>query len=105
MNVFLGPSYENIDKNQNKYNIRFGIYGNSKKNTGLKYFPFLIYDYVYHNIPSNINISDCIHCYYDVITLGCSLLFSDIGIESSYSWIDENTHEVSLKIYLWEFGK
>ena len=44
------------------------------------------------------------NCYYDILTIGCSLLFNDIGIEPSYSWIDSNTKEVSLKIYLWEFS-
>ena len=31
---------------ENQYNIKFGIYGRSKKKIGLKYFPFVSYDYI-----------------------------------------------------------
>jgi len=115
--MFTGISYEDIrksfdisDTNENKYNARIGVYGNKRsigKNvkSDLQYFPFFIYDYVLHNIPANSGTgNECKECYYDIITLGCSFLFNDIGIEPSYSWIDKNTNELSLKIYLWEFG-
>jgi len=112
LNMFSGISYEYIQKssdiNENKYNVKLGIYGNKRnaKNVklGLQYFPFFIYDYVLHEIPTNAILGECTECYYDIITLGCSFLFNDIGIESSYSWIDKNTNQLSLKIYLWEFG-
>ena len=101
LNIFSGLSYEyvqkNSDINENKYSAKIGIYGNKKngKNIklGLQYFPFFIYDYFYVS-----------GYYYDAITFGCSFLFNDIGIEPSYVWIDNNTSELSLKIYLWEFG-
>ena len=113
LNMFSGLSYEHIQKssdfNEDKFSIRIGIYGNKKNETnanlGLQYFPFFIYEYVLHNIPSNSGISNqCRECYYDAITLGCSFLFNDIGFEPSYSWWDKDTSEFSLKIYLWEFG-
>ena len=112
LNMFSGISYEYIQKssdiNENKYNLRLGIYGNKRNadnvKLGLQYFPFFIYDYVLHEIPTNAIPGECTECYYDIITLGCSFLFNDIGIESSYSWIDKNTNQLSLKIYLWEFG-
>ena len=101
LNMFSGISYEYIQKssdiNEYKYNARIGIYGNKKSGTtsnlNLKYFPFFIYDYFYVS-----------GSYYDAITFGCSFLFNDIGIEPTYTWIDNNTNEFSLKIYLWEFG-
>ena len=112
LNMFSGVSYEYIQKssdiNENKYNVKLGIYGNKRNannvKLGLQYFPFFIYDYVLHEIPTNAIPGECTECYYDIITLGCSFLFNDIGIEPSYSWIDKNTNQLSLKIYLWEFG-
>jgi len=96
LNMFSGVSYEYVH-NENKYSAKIGIYGNKKngKNikSGLQYFPFFIYDYFYVS-----------GYYYDAMTFGCSFLFNDIGIEPSYVWIDDNTSELSLKIYLWEFG-
>ena len=100
-NIFSGLSYEYIQKNssinESKYSAKVGIYGKKKRGStadlGLEYFPFFIYDYFYVSGYS-----------YDAITFGCSFLFNDIGIEPSYSWIDNNTNEISLKIYLWEFG-
>ena len=54
---------------------------------------------------TNENINDnCTKCYYDIITIGCSMLFNDIGIEPSYNLIDKNTYEIFIKLYLWEFG-
>ena len=106
--MFSGLSYDYIQKKGNliehKYKARLGTYIRPNNSTGLQYFPFFIYDYILHDIPGNYNISSCMNCYYDILTIGCSLLFNDIGIEPSYSWIDSNTKEVSLKIYLWEFS-
>ena len=107
-NIFSGLSYDYIrkegDLSENKYKIRLGTYTKPNNSTGLQYFPFFIYDYILHDIPENYNIGSCTNCYYDVITIGLSLIFNDIGIEPSYSWIDSNTNEFSLKIYLWEFS-
>ena len=101
LNMFSGVSYEYVQKNsninENKYSAKVGIYGNKQNSEnvelGLQYFPFFIYDYFYVS-----------GYHYDAITFGCSFLFNDIGIEPSYIWIDNNTSELSLKIYLWEFG-
>ena len=110
--ILSGISYEyirkNSDINENKYTARIGFYGQQDNSRGskqpLKYFPFFIYNYILHEVPANVNLGECTRCYYDSITIGFSILFNDIGIEPSYSWIDRNTSELSLKIYLWEFG-
>ena len=106
--IFSGLAYDYIQKQddliENKYKARIGTYIKPNNSSGLQYFPFLIYDYILHDIPENYNIGSCINCYYDIVTIGCSLLFNDLGIEPSYSWIDRNTSEFSLKIYLWEFS-
>ena len=112
LNVLSGISYDYIRKssdiNENKYTFRIGFFGKQisrgKSTSPLKYFPFLIYNYILHEVPANVNLGECTSCYYDSITMGFSILFNDIGIEPSYSWIDRNTSELSLKIYLWEFG-
>ena len=111
-NFFVGPTYEYIKKDlnitENRYSVKLGIYGKkrnvSSNNTALQYFPFFIYDYVLHQISINENFGQCAECYYDILTIGCSFLFNDIGIEPSYSWIDRNTNKFQLKVYLWEFG-
>ena len=63
---------------------------------------FLKYDYILHNIPSNENINSCLNCFYDEISFGISIQFNDIGIEPSFTWIDENTKRYKVKIFLWE---
>jgi len=109
--ILSGISYEHIQKtnsNENKYIAKIGFYGkkndNRKSQQPLKYFPFFIYNYILHEVPANVSLEECTRCYYDSITIGFSILFNDIGIEPSYSWIDKNTSELSLKVYLWEFG-
>ena len=41
---------------------------------------------------------------YDVWKLGLSILFNDIGIEPSFSYISKDITEFSIKLYLWEFN-
>ena len=40
---------------------------------------------------------------YDILKAGMILVFNDIGIETTYSWISRDVNEISLKLYLWEF--
>ena len=102
LNMNFGFSYkyaiDNDDDTRNdEYLSKFSIYGNnknSKKEKALKYFPFFTYEYIYIN-----NIYN-----YDIYKIGVSVLFNDIGIEPSYSFISKDVNKITLKIYLWEFG-
>ena len=105
-NFFTGFGFNYISKqlssNEKKYNLSLGIFRKSLNKTGLNYYPFLKYDYILHNIPSNENINSCLNCFYDEISFGISIQFNDIGVEPSFTWIDENTKRYKLKIFLWE---
>ena len=94
-NFFTGFGFNYISKqlssNEKKYNLSLGIFRKSLNKTGLNYYPFLKYDYILHNIPSNENINSCLKCFYDEISFGISIQFNDIGVEPSFTWIDENT--------------
>ena len=102
LNMNFGFSYkyaiENDDDARNEeYLSKFSIYGNKKnsqKESPLKYFPFFTYEYIYINNLYN----------YDIYKIGVSVLFNDIGIEPSYSFISKGVNKITLKIYLWEFG-
>ena len=95
-----GVSYKFIKSyndapNTNEYSTRLLIYGNSKnKNSNaLKFYPMLSYEYFI--------VEDDKH---DVWKLGLSILFNDIGVEPSFSYISKDITEFSIKLYLWEFN-
>ena len=101
LNMNCGFSYKYIKKNDNtrnsEYLTKFSIYGNNKNNSKekpLNFYPFFTYEYIYRNNSSP----------YDVYKIGLSVLFNDIGIEPTYSFISKDVYEMTLKIYLWEFG-
>ena len=77
----------------------FSIYGSSKKeNTNsLKFYPIYIYEYIYSNRQDGLKK-------FDIHKVGFSILFNDIGIEPTYSFISKDVSEISVKLYLWEFG-
>ena len=107
LNMNLGLSYsytfENQTPNQNikdQYKTQLSIYGNgnSKSNKStLKYYPFYTYEYVYRY--NDLELEK-----FDIHKIGFSILFNDIGIEPSYSFISKDVNEISIKVYLWEFG-
>ena len=107
LNMNLGLSYsytfENQTPNQNikdQYKTQLSIYGNgnSKSNKStLKYYPFYTYEYVYRY--NELELEK-----FDIHKIGFSILFNDIGIEPSYSFISKDVNEISIKVYLWEFG-
>jgi len=107
LNMNLGLSYsytfENQTPNQNikdQYKTQFSIYGNSNSKSNkstLKYYPFYTYEYVYRY--NDLELEK-----FDIHKIGFSILFNDIGIEPSYSFISKDVNEISIKVYLWEFG-
>ena len=102
LNMNFGISYKYAFENDNnsrneQYLSKLSIYGNNKNSSNkksLKYFPFFTYEYIYKNNAYN----------YDIYKIGLSVLFNDIGIEPSYSFISKGVNKITLKIYLWEFG-
>ena len=101
LNMNCGFSYKYIKENDNtrysEYLTKFSLYGNNKNNSKekpLNFYPFFTYEYIYRNNSST----------YDVYKVGVSVLFNDIGIEPTYSFISKDVNEMTLKIYLWEFG-
>jgi len=77
------------------YTYKIGVFRKlSKINKGsLRYFPFFNYKYI---INENENSG------YDLLTVGLSVLFNDIGIEPSYSFISNKVSQINFKLYLWE---
>ena len=99
LKMSYGISYMFIDKyddgsNINRYGTRLSFYGDNKNSKGdLKFYPILSYEYFSDQDDS-----------YDILTLGLSVLFNDIGFEPSLSYISEDIKEFSVKLYLWEFS-
>ena len=86
------------DEINDEYGTKFSVYGSSKKeNTNsLKFYPIYTYEYIYRNRNEILEK-------FDIHTVGFSILFNDIGIEPSYSFISKDVNEISIKLYLWEF--
>ena len=107
LNMNLGLSYSytfenesSTDNIKDQYRTKFSIYGNSKASrnkSSLKYYPIYTYEYVYRY--NNQELEK-----FDMHKVGISILFNDVGIEPTYSLISKDVNEVSIKIYLWEFG-
>jgi len=91
----LGISYTIRENQTNLYTYKIGVFRKlSKINKGsLRYFPFFNYKYI---INENENSG------YDLLTVGLSVLFNDIGIEPSYSFISNKVSQINFKLYLWE---
>jgi len=86
-------NYDNTP-NINEYGTRLSIYGSNKKNTNdLKFYPILSYEYFTTDDET-----------YDVVKFGLSILFNDIGIEPSFSYISKDITNFSVNLYLWEFS-
>ena len=88
-------NYDNTP-NMTEYSTRLSLYGNnSSKKDGntLNFYPILSYQYF-------VSENDT----YDVLKFGLSILFNDIGIEPSYSYISKDVGGFSLKLHLWEFN-
>ncbi len=104
LNLNMGFSYRYTFSNEqpfnnleDEYKTKFSIYGNGKKNkNSLKFYPIYSYEYIFRN---KNNVLEK----FDMHTFGISILFNDIGIEPTYSFISKDVHEISLRIYLWEF--
>ena len=98
INMNFGFGYEYFKYNSgiatNIYNLKVGVYGRGSKDTNktIKFHPLFNYEYY---IDENYDTE------YDIVKAGMILVFNDIGIEPSYSWIDKNNHEFSLKINEW----
>ena len=107
LNMNFGFAYNYTFKNENPnnnikdiYRTKFSIYGNSKTSrnkSSLKYYPIYTYEYVYRYENQKLEK-------FDMHKIGISILFNDVGIEPTYSLISKDVNEVSIKIYLWEFG-
>ena len=106
LNLNFGIAYRYTFENENddnaiknEYGTKFTIYGRSKKkNTNsLKFYPIYTYEYIYSNRNEGL-------LKFDIHTVGFSILFNDIGIEPSYSFISKDVNEISIKLYLWEFN-
>ena len=107
LNMNLGFSYSytfenksSTDKIKDEYKTKFSIYGNSKPSenkSSLKFYPIYTYEYVYRY--NNQELEK-----FDMHKVGISILFNDVGIEPTYSFIAKDVYEVSIKVYLWEFG-
>ena len=91
----LGLSYAIRENQINVYRYKIGVFRKlSKMNKGsLRYFPFLNYKYIVNEKESSG---------YDLLEIGLSVLFNDIGIETSYSFISNKVSQINFKIYLWE---
>ena len=82
------------NSNVNEYITRLSIYGSSKKSKNdLKFYPILTYEY--------FAVEDET---YDIFKFGVSILFNDIGIEPSFSYISKDITNFSINLYLWEFS-
>jgi len=84
----------NNGSNTTEYGTRLSFYGDSKNknDNALKFYPIFSYEYFLLEDDS-----------YDVFKLGLSILFNDIGIEPSLSYISKDRTDFSIKLYLWEF--
>ena len=91
----LGISYSVREDFPNLYTYKVGCFRKlNKLNKGsLRYFPFLNYEYILSENESRG---------YDLVEIGLSVLFNDIGIETSYSFIANKVNQINFKIYLWE---
>jgi len=100
INMNFGFGYEYFKYNSgiatNIYNLKVGVYGRGSKDTNktIKFHPLFNYEYY---IDENYDTE------YDIFKAGMILVFNDIGIETTYSWISRDVNEISLKLYLWEF--
>ena len=82
--------------NSNEYSAKLFFYGNNTKNpknNSLKFYPIFSYEYFINEDQE-----------YDLFRFGLSILFNDIGIEPSFSYISKDVTDISIKLYLWEFS-
>ena len=96
-----GISYKAVknyekDALNNECSARLSFYGNNtkkSKNNALKFYPIFSYEYFINENQE-----------YDLFRFGLSILFNDIGIEPSFSYISKDVTDISIKFYLWEFN-
>ena len=86
-------NYDN-SPNVNEYSTRLSVYGSSEKNkNALRFYPILTYEYLVSEDSTD-----------DIFKFGISILFNDIGIEPSFSYISKDIINFSINLYLWEFS-